>query len=59
MSDSLPQKYFSFTPGFSPVLELNPAAETVSTVFGVSLEKPLKRFLNYVSIFHRAEARCE
>ena len=49
----------SFTPGFSPVLEKKYQQKTVSTVFLLSLWKRLKPFLNNVSLFHRAEARCE
>ena len=40
----------SFTPGFSPVLQLTLLQKTVSTVFCVSKGKPLKRFLSNASV---------
>ena len=43
-------KVVSFTPGFSPVPKEH-QRKTVSTVFPLSLWKPLKRFLNNVSAF--------
>jgi len=46
---ALPQKAFSFTPGFSPVLE-GKCAENRFNGFLALLQKPLKRFSLYASL---------
>jgi hypothetical protein len=52
-------KVVSFTPGFSPVLKMSITENRFNGFPFVSLWKPLKRFQNNVSAFHRAKARCE
>jgi hypothetical protein len=56
----LPQKSFSFTPGFSPVPDVQHQQKTVSTVFAAFAIETVETVLNNVrALFHRAEARCE
>jgi hypothetical protein len=47
----LASKVVSFTPGFSPVLNMSHWQETVSTVFPGFAMKLLKQFLNNVNVF--------
>ena len=52
MSEVLPQKSFSFTPGFSPVLDGKVLAGKPFQRFSrVSPGKPLKRFLKEFELF--------
>jgi hypothetical protein len=59
-SKDLASKFFSFTPGFSPVREQPPNLATVSTVFWLFRIETVETVLNQSSFAeHRAEARCE
>jgi hypothetical protein len=73
-ASKVPENSFSFTPGFSPVMEAREnwkpfqrfhrqwAVKVVENAeVGVMgrCEKPLKRFLNSMALDHRAEARRE
>jgi len=46
---ALPQKCFSFTPGFSPVQRADEAENRFNGFPGHLLMKPLKRFLELVT----------